>query len=73
MDKISLLEAVSLITEASRLSKKYKGYRFGQALWNLLPVELWQQYTGTDIDFFYWVDEKSVEETFFKHYVRNEW
>ena len=36
-------------------------YRFGQALWNVLPDSVTKHIWNTDKDFFYWSDERVAE------------
>lgn len=44
-------------------------YRFGQALWNILPDELALHFNGTEHDFFYWTNENKVISVFLDNYV----
>ena len=37
-------------------------YRFGQAMYNLLPKEVTEQIYMTELDFFYWNDYDAVME-----------
>ena len=37
-------------------------YRFGQAMYNLLPKEVTEQIYMTKLDFFYWTDYDAVME-----------
>lgn len=63
MTKKNLLtvgEASDIITEAYLQVETNKGYRFGQAVFNLLPQEIAEQIRGTEYDFFYWDDRKDL-------------
>lgn len=68
--KITLTQeqAQSLIHHANSMSYG-KDYRFGQALTNLLPNDLYLEYNGTELDFFHWTDYDEIIDTFYKHYV----
>lgn len=68
-NKLCYDAAMNLIQEAHIKVKANKGYRFGQALTNLLPSELYNFYNGTDKDFFYWTDYDMILNTFYRHYV----
>lgn len=65
----SVIQASELILEARTQCRKNKSLRLGQALWNLLPEEVVDLYTGGVLDFFYVEDEQSVENIFYKHFV----
>lgn len=53
-----------ILARALVFLRKHKEYRFGQALWNCLPVERQEEWAGTKYDFYYEVDEKKVLDTF---------
>ena len=61
-------EMIKLAYEHVHLNQLAK-YRFGQALWNILPDELMLHFHGTEHDFFYWVDENKVLSVFLDNYV----
>ena len=44
-------------------------YRFGQALWNILPDELASYFRSTEHDFFYLTNENKVLSVFLDNYV----
>ena len=56
MTKLTYTQAVKLVEQASQESLQNRDYRFGQALWNLLPAEMTKDFLGTTKDFFYWKD-----------------
>ena len=72
MTKLAYTQAVKLVEQASQESLQNKDYRFGQALWNLLPAEMTKEFLGTTRDFFYWKDNAKVIETFYEYFVDNE-
>ena len=73
MTKLSYTQAAKLVEQASQESLQNRGYRFGQALWNLIPTEMTKEFTGpTTVDFFYWTDNAKVIETFYAYFVDNE-
>ena len=72
MTKLAYTQAVKLVEQASQESLQNKDYRFGQALWNLLPAEMTKEFLGTTRDFFYWKDNAKVIETFYEYVVDNE-
>lgn len=55
--------------QASQESTEIQHYRFGQALWNLIPIDISSEYLSTDKDFFYWVDNTKVIDVFYQHFV----
>lgn len=67
--KLSFGQAAILLREARGVRAANPSLRFGQALFNQLPHVLYKQYTGTDVDFFYWEDEEKVMSTFWNEYV----
>ena len=69
MTKLSYTQAAKLVEQASQESLQNRGYRFGQALWNLLPDETTKNVLGTTRDFFYWKDNAKVIETFYEYFV----
>ena len=72
MTKLTYAQAAKLVEKASQESLQNKEYRFGQALWNLLPVETTKEFLGTTRDFFYWKDNAKVIETFYEFFVDKE-
>jgi hypothetical protein len=59
---VKVLEFIKLIREAEKHVEDGKpyGYRYGQALYNILPVECTDQLTPSK-DFFYWRDSRKDE------------
>ena len=72
MTKLTYAQATKLVEQASQESLQNRDYRFGQALWNLLPAEMTKEFLGTTKDFFYWKDNAKVIETFYEFFVDNE-
>ena len=72
MTKLTYAQATKLVEQASQESLQNRDYRFGQALWNLLPAEMTKEFLGTTKDFFYWRDNAKVIETFYEFFVDNE-
>ena len=72
MSKLTHAQATELVEQASQESLQNRDYRFGQALWNLLPAEMTKEFLGTTRDFFYWKDNAKVIETFYEYFVDNE-
>ena len=72
MTKLTYAQATKLVEQASQESLQNRDYRFGQALWNLLPAEMTKEFLGTTKDFFYWRDNAKVIETFYEYFVDNE-
>ena len=72
MTKLTYAQAVELVEQVSQESLQNRGYRFGQALWNLIPNEVSEPFWTTDKDFFYWKDNAKVIETFYEFFVDNE-
>ena len=72
MTKLTYAQAAKLVEQASQESLQNRDYRFGQALWNILPVETTKEFLGTTKDFFYWKDNAKVIETFYEFFVDNE-
>lgn len=61
--KLSQTELNNYIVIASQQVAVNPYYRFGQALWNVLPNEVTQNLHGKkELDFFYWTDENKVME-----------
>ena len=71
MSKLTYMQAAKLIQQASQESTENKHYRFGQALWNLLPKEVGAPFYMTDKDFFLWADNAKVMEVFYENFVDN--
>ena len=72
MSKLTHAQAAELVEQASQESLQNRDYRFGQALWNLLPAEITKESLGTTRDFFCWKDNAKVIETFYGYFVDNE-
>ena len=72
MSKLTHAQASELVEQASQESLQNRDYRFGQALWNLIPAEMTKEFLGTTRDFFYWRDNAKVIETFYEYFVDNE-
>lgn len=68
----SIEDAALLVMAARKEAKQYPHLRFGQALFNMLPNEVYAYFTGTKNDFFYWTDEEKVLQVFWTEYVSNE-
>lgn len=69
MTKLHPVNAQVLINVARKEVEKHPCLRFGQALFNALPDEIYREMNGTEYDFFHWGDEKKVLDTFWEHYV----
>lgn len=69
MTKLTHMQAAKLIQQASQESTENKHYRFGQALWNLLPEEVSKPFYMTDKDFFLWSDNAKVMEVLYENFV----
>lgn len=74
--KLTKLEAEQLTVWATKAVGKYRGYRFGQALWDEIPLPLLHQYQHPeflgypeDVDFFYEKDNTVALEKFYKYFV----
>lgn len=67
----SIEDAALLVMAARKEVKQHPHLRFGQALFNLLPNEVYAYFTGTKNDFFYWTDEKKVLQVFWTEYVEH--
>ena len=72
MTKLTYAQATKLVEQASKESLQNRNYRFGQALWNLIPAEMIAVHVFTTRDFFYWKDNAKVVETFYAYFVDNE-
>ena len=72
MTKLTYAQAAKLVEQALQESLQNRDYRFGQALWNLLPAEMTKGLLGTTRDFFYWKDNAKVIETFYGYLVDKE-
>lgn len=68
----SIEDAALLVIAARKEVKQHSHLRFGQALFNLLPNEVYAYFTGTKNDFFYWTDEEKVLQVFWTEYVNHE-
>lgn len=53
MKKLTLQESRETVDKARKLLELHPEYRFGQALWNCLPIEMQSDLTGTEYDFYY--------------------
>lgn len=63
-------EAQALVQKAYLMNRQYgRGFRLGQAISNLLPIELYQYMNGSTEDFFYVCDNERSLELFYKHCV----
>lgn len=70
--KIYSVEDAALLVIAARNQVRQQPYiRLGQALFNLLPAEVYAYFTGTKNDFFYWTDEQKVLQVFWTEYVEH--
>lgn len=70
--KVTYTQAGDFVREAYRLAgvcNKDADLRFGQALWNLLPLRVTRPHTDTAKDFFYEEDTLVVYNTFYDHFV----
>lgn len=61
-------EMINLAQEHVHLNQSAK-YRFGQALWNILPDDLASYFRSTKYDFFYWTNENKILSVFLDNYV----
>lgn len=71
MSKLTHMQAAKLIQQASQESAENKHYRFGQALWNLLPKEVQEPFYMTEKDFFFWADNAKIVKVFYENFVDN--
>lgn len=71
MIKLTPMQAYNLAQQASQEANENKHYRFGQALWNLLPKEVREPFYMTDKDFFFWTDNTKVIDVFYENFVDN--
>jgi hypothetical protein len=63
-------EAQDLIQKAYSMNSQYgRGFRLGQAISNLLPIDLYQHMCGSTEDFFYVFDNEKAIELFYTHCV----
>lgn len=76
MSKLTQEEATVLIAQAWKdVSKHTLGsYRFGQALWNLIPDDLFDEIIVKDgynsmVDFYYEPNSDIVVEKFYRYFV----
>lgn len=53
MKKLTRQEAMETVDKAGQLLERHTEYRFGQALWNCLPIEMQSDLTCTEYDFYY--------------------
>jgi len=60
------------VTRAFMDYTENRGYRFGQALWNLLPIEIIEDHVGTDSDFYYEEDSFTALCMFYTNFVVGE-
>lgn len=63
--RLNFDEATVILNKAKEQVKENKGYRLGQAIWNLLPDEIANEHRASDVDFFYWTDDERVLNVFF--------
>jgi hypothetical protein len=69
MRKLKVSEALDLLCEANRLHRESPSYRYGQALYNILPKDITAEINCTEDDFFYWTDDEKVTMHFFSKFV----
>lgn len=62
----------SVIESAVNDMVKYPSWRYGQAIWNNLPVEIMEQELGGEFDFFYWEDNEKVTRVFYEPYLKED-
>ena len=81
--KLNQIQAAELVKQAWLDVEKYGmgSYRFGQSLWNRIPMRILSQYVDigevsgypcgykTEVDFFYIRDSDVVMEKFYKYFV----
>lgn len=72
---LTIDKAYDMINLAIEMRSVNKGYRFGQALWNELYTteegkKLIENFINTEYDFYYWKDDKKVEQVFWEKYVK---
>lgn len=66
--KLSQTELDNYINIATQQVAANPYYRFGQALWNILPNEVTKDLHGKkELDFFYWTDDNAVMEVVVEH------
>lgn len=70
VNKLSQAEAQDIMAKAKEQMKENRHYRYGQAVWNLLPLELTKDFTNTHVDFFHSRDEEYVNEILFDCFVK---
>ena len=58
MKKLTQQQAEVAITHARALCNTHHYIRFGQSLWNLLPVKMTETMWNTDKDFFHWSNKE---------------
>ncbi len=69
MRKLTMKDAVKFHTRAKVMNRNQPDYRYGQALYNILPKDITVEINGTDDDFFYWTDNIKVTKHFFENFV----
>ena len=69
--RLTFEEAQYYINKANELTRQIKGYRFGQALFNVIPATVGAVVLGTEHDFFYLRDTEraKVLALFYTHCV----
>lgn len=67
--KITQDQALFYLEEAYCVSGKHECIRFGQALFNALPLDVTNHIRGTDQDFFYDTNHDTIYEKFFANCV----
>jgi hypothetical protein len=67
MNKLTMEEAQDLVNKAWQQTNPI--YRYGQALYNLLPGNIKEALVFTEMDFFHEEDFNVVNEKFFKYCV----
>ena len=58
MKKLTQQQAEVAIMHARALCNTHPYIRFGQSLWNLLPVKMTETMWNTDKDFFHWSNKE---------------
>lgn len=59
----------TLIEKAVNDMTKYPSWRYGQAVWNNLSVDIMEKELGGEFDFFYWEDDAAVTHVLYDHYL----
>tara|TARA_R110000765_G_scaffold185560_2_gene291199 strand:- start:252 stop:473 length:222 start_codon:yes stop_codon:yes gene_type:complete len=67
MSQLTQAQAEEYVKQANH--QAYGDYRFGQALWNILPNQYTRKFVGTEADFFHTKDIDEALTIFYKHFV----